>query len=656
MFPFKNICLPNGIILINRGGSLPLMEPATIYNKTVSSAILAGLISRVKEKRELVHLDDAVCREYIVKYLMMHGKVLAKLSEARDFSAIQRSREMSNLIKSVRENVRLIYGVYQTEDADKIRHYLDKLEKDLKNKPIESTKEDHDRLLRLNLSTAERLPFYEQFFSDIFAITDRPKRVLDLACGLNPMAWPYHQFRDMQYTAAELNEPDVRHLQRYFDITESHTGIDGKAITLDLTQNPVDTVEVDVCFLLKVLDLLDPKRVELIVTSLHCRWIVASFPTKTITEQEMRFKRRAGFQKMLRRLGMTYQTLTYENELVYIIKKSHHQRETRGKAMTDEEMIVNTEEESQPYDWNKVEFKPAFIQRYSRLTDWETFKKYSLSYLRKAIRVNTLKATVAEIKKRLSPDWKLTPVPWCKESFWIEGKRRDFGNLPEHILGYIYIQDPASMIPPIVLDPQPGEDVLDICAAPGSKTTQIGQYMKGQGLLVANDIDDNRIASLGLNIQRCGLTNGVITKMHGHWFKNTTMRFDRILVDAPCSGTGTIRKSIRCVYDWSPNLVRRVAGQQRSLLETAFGILKEGGTLVYSTCTLEPEENEGNVDWLLSRFPNAALQRIELDIKHSPAVEAFENKQYTNEIKKCLRIWPQDNDTEGFFVAKIKKE
>src|SRR3989344_1133872 len=118
-----------------------------------------------------------------------------------------------------------------------------------------------------------------------------------------------------------------------------------------------------------------------------------------------------------------------------------------------------------PVDWNKVEFKPAFIERYKELTDWETFRKYSLTYLRKAIRVNTLKITIPEIKKRLSTNWELTPVPWCKEGFWISGKRRDLGNLPEHILGYIYIQDPASMIPPIVLDPQPGELVLDICAA-----------------------------------------------------------------------------------------------------------------------------------------------------------------------------------------------
>ncbi len=307
-------------------------------------------------------------------------------------------------------------------------------------------------------------------------------------------------------------------------------------------------------------------------------------------------------------------------------------------------------------DWNKVEFKPAFVERYTKLTDWERFKRCSLSYLRKAIRVNTLKISIPQLRKRLKEDWKLTPVLWCREGFWIEGKRRDLGNLLEHVLGYIYVQDPASMIPPLVFDPKPGELVLDLCAAPGSKTTQIAQYMKNKGLLLANDVDEGRLAALGLNVQRCGLTNCVITKMQGHWYRDSPARFDKILVDAPCSATGTIRKSIRPVYDWSPNLVKRLVGQQRSLLQTAFGLLKDGGTLVYSTCTMEPEENEGNMDWLLGMFPEAKLQPIQLPIQRSSPVEAFEGKTYASDVRNCLRIWPQDNDTEGFFVAKIKKE
>src|SRR3989338_850088 len=182
-------------------------------------------------------------------------------------------------------------------------------------------------------------------------------------------------------------------------------------------------------------------------------------------------------------------------------------------------------------------FKKAFIERYSQLTDWETFKKYSRSFLRRSIRINTLQATVPEVKKNIeAKGWRLTPVPWCKEGFWIDHpERRDVGNLLEHHLGKIYVQEAASMIPPVVLQPQPGDLVLDMCAAPGSKTTQMAAMMKNKGLLIANDYKGDRLQSLGINLQRSGLTNAIITLMPGERFSG--FQFDKILVDAPCSGT-----------------------------------------------------------------------------------------------------------------------
>jgi NOL1/NOP2/sun family putative RNA methylase len=302
----------------------------------------------------------------------------------------------------------------------------------------------------------------------------------------------------------------------------------------------------------------------------------------------------------------------------------------------------------------KVEFKDKLVERYSKLTDWKQFKKYSLTYLRRSIRVNTLKISVPSLKKKLV-NWKLKQIPWCKEGFWLEHKtgRRDIGNTMEHALGYIYVQEAASMIPPVVLGAKPGESVLDMCASPGSKASQIGAMMQNRGLLVANDINSARMKPLGINLQRMGLTNHVISMMQGRYFKG--FEFDRILVDAPCSGTGTIRKSFKTLRIWNPVMIRRLAGTQKQLIETAFKNLKKGGTLVYSTCSLEPEEDEGVVDYLISNYPNARLQDIKLDIKRSPAITEFEGKIYSPEVKKCLRIWPQDNDTEGFFVAKIKK-
>lgn len=305
-----------------------------------------------------------------------------------------------------------------------------------------------------------------------------------------------------------------------------------------------------------------------------------------------------------------------------------------------------------------LEFKDKFIERYSKITDFKTFKEFSLAFLRRSIRVNTLKIQVESLKNRLEGNWSLTPIPWCKEGFWIEHKkkeRRDIGNLVEHALGYIYTQEAASMIPPLVLDPQPNEIILDMAAAPGSKTTQIAQMMKSTGLIVANDYATQRMKPLAINIQRCGITNALITKMNGQAFARKGLEFDRVLLDAPCSGTGTIRKSLKTVAMWNPNMIKRLSKTQKQLIETAFSVVKEGGTLVYSTCSLEPEENEGVVDHLLRKQDKAVVQDIKLDIKRSPPVGEFEGKVYYDQVKKCLRIWPQDNDTEGFFVVKIKK-
>ncbi len=298
---------------------------------------------------------------------------------------------------------------------------------------------------------------------------------------------------------------------------------------------------------------------------------------------------------------------------------------------------------------NIPEFKEKFIERYSKLTNFKKFKEYSLKKQDKSIRVNTLKIKSLKLK-----DFKLKQIPWHKDGFFISGKRTDLGNLPEHGLGYFYIQEASSMIPPLVLNPKENDFVLDMAAAPGSKTTQMAAMMRNKGLILANDVDHKRIISLNSNLQRCGVTNTVTTILEGRFFKN--YQFDKILLDAPCSGTGTLRKSPNTIQDWSQNIINRLCGIQRQLIRTAFENLKEGGTLVYSTCTLEPQEDEGIVSYLLDQYDNAKLEKINIkNIKSSSPVLEFEGNKYSKEVKNCLRIWPQDNDTDGFFVAKIKK-
>lgn len=302
-----------------------------------------------------------------------------------------------------------------------------------------------------------------------------------------------------------------------------------------------------------------------------------------------------------------------------------------------------------------VAFKPKFVERYSKLTDWEAYKKYTLSFLRKSIRINTLKKPVKEIVKRLEKDWYLEQIPWCPEGYYVEHKagRLDVGNTVEHCLGYYYVQEAASMIPPLVLEPEPGERVLDMAASPGSKASQMAQMMKNEGILVANDVSGARLAALGINLQRCGVLNAIMTQMKGEQMSG--LEFDKVLLDAPCSGTGTIRKSIKTILMWNPEMIKRIAALQRKLILSAYNLLKPGGTLVYSTCSTEPEEDEAIVSHLLDST-DALVERIELPgLKRSPAVTEFEGRQYRKEVKDCLRLWPQDNDTEGFFVAKIVK-
>lgn len=305
----------------------------------------------------------------------------------------------------------------------------------------------------------------------------------------------------------------------------------------------------------------------------------------------------------------------------------------------------------------QVQIKPIFEERYRKLLGerYDEFLQYSLSYSAKSIRVNTLKISVEDLRKRLEKDWELKPVAWCKEGFFLtykHSKRFDIGNLPEHQLGFIYVQDAASMIPPVVLDPQPGEMVLDLCAAPGSKTSQMAMYMQNTGVVIANDVSGLRLTPLGLNVQRSGMMNTVLT-LRANKFLSPI--FDRVLVDAPCSGTGTIRRSLKTLQMWSPGLVHRLVAEQRRLIENGFNVLKPGGTMVYSTCTQEPEENEGMISWFLERHPDAELLEIDLRIKRSEAITSFDGQEYNPEVSKCLRIYPQDNDTEGFFVAKIRK-
>ncbi len=302
----------------------------------------------------------------------------------------------------------------------------------------------------------------------------------------------------------------------------------------------------------------------------------------------------------------------------------------------------------------KSEFErinPKFVERYEKIDDSKEFWEFMARPLRFSFRVNTLKASVKDVVESLSDRFEIEPVPWCKEGFFCD---REVGGTIEHQIGVIFSQEASSMIPAVALNPKPNMLVLDMCASPGGKTTQIAQYMLNEGCIVANDVKFDRINILVSNVQRCGVTIARITMKDGRFFKRFRDTFDRVLIDAPCSNVGMIRKNYRYLKMWSLKEVYSLSRLQKDLILAGYRALKPGGVMVYSTCTLDPLENEEVVDYLL-RNTDARLERINLPVKRTEPITEFEGRRFDEEVKKCLRIHPQDNDTEGFFIAKIVK-
>jgi len=272
--------------------------------------------------------------------------------------------------------------------------------------------------------------------------------------------------------------------------------------------------------------------------------------------------------------------------------------------------------------------------------------------LRQSFRINTLKTGEEGLISRMKAlGVKLEKIPFTDNGYYYDAKF-SLGATSEYLQGYYYIQEAASQLPPQVLNPQPGEDVLDMCAAPGSKTTQIAQYMKNEGTLVALDSDTRRLFALRNNLERCGVENVVLYKKDSRFVFDLGLQFDKVLLDAPCSGNYAIEEEF--FTRKSVDGIRERSRLQKELLKSAIKVLKKGGTLVYSTCSLEPEEDEMNIDWVLSKYPEMRLEETGLKIGDKGIVDVF-GKKLNPEISKCRRFWPEKTGTEGFFIAKLVK-
>jgi NOL1/NOP2/sun family putative RNA methylase len=226
----------------------------------------------------------------------------------------------------------------------------------------------------------------------------------------------------------------------------------------------------------------------------------------------------------------------------------------------------------------------------------------------------------------------------------------------EHILGYIHIQEEVSMVPPIVLDPKPGEWILDLCAAPGSKTTHISQMMDNRGLVIANEPSLARITSLRSNCERLGAINVAITRYDGRRFPD--QQFDRILVDAPCSSEGMARKDPEVLTRCSLKRSLDIQVLQKGLLKRAVQLTRSGGIVIYSTCTYAPEENEAVVGGVLGQFRDMVrLEKVSVPgLKECSGLSEWNGTEFGDELKNCARYYSHQNDTGGFFVAKLVKK
>ncbi|SFM47972.1 RsmB/NOP family class I SAM-dependent RNA methyltransferase [Thermodesulforhabdus norvegica] len=303
-----------------------------------------------------------------------------------------------------------------------------------------------------------------------------------------------------------------------------------------------------------------------------------------------------------------------------------------------------------------------FLERYRDIVDdWPAFLHFSRKPLKSGVWVNLLK-TEQRVCERLLQEAGIDfePLRWCRFGYRVS----DPGAVVSSwffLVGLCHVQDVISLVPVILLDPQPGESVLDLCAAPGNKTSFAAMLMKNSGRIVANDMDTHRLGTAMHLCARLGVVTAVFTKYNGASYPYSGMigdaGFDRILVDAPCSGEGTTRKNPSgpgwCDKDFS----LRMSRLQKALLERAVRLCKPGGRIVYSTCTYAPEENEEVVDHVLRVF-DGLISVIDADLPGlvcSEGIDSWEGRSFDRQVRKCLRIWPHQNDTGGFFVAVLEK-
>ena len=296
----------------------------------------------------------------------------------------------------------------------------------------------------------------------------------------------------------------------------------------------------------------------------------------------------------------------------------------------------------------------AFLTRMKEMLGNE-YEAFLESYTRPrtfGLRLNTAKISAAEFEKIVP--FPVTPIPWVKNAYFYPADVRP-SRCPLYQAGLYYLQEPSAMTPASCLPAEPGDVVLDLCAAPGGKATALGAALKGEGLLVANDISASRARALLRNLELFGVTNSlIVNETPARLLERFPAYFSKILLDAPCSGEGMFRKEEALAKDWTPEKSRELSQIQRELILQAADMLRPGGLLLYSTCTFAPTEDEGVVSWLLENRPDMKLLEIPQHSGFSPGVPGWGNDMES--LKRCVRLFPHKIDGEGHFMALLKKD
>lgn len=288
--------------------------------------------------------------------------------------------------------------------------------------------------------------------------------------------------------------------------------------------------------------------------------------------------------------------------------------------------------------------KEFFVNRYEKM-GW----RYKDVKPRQAIRVNVTNARKTNVIERLeSLGIELEKIPFLKNGWWVNQSEFSVGATSEYLLGLYSIQEAAAQIPATLFTKLKDKVVLDACAAPGGKTVQLADLMQNTGTIVALDVKKRRLIALSNHLERCHVRNTIVYHMDARKVSRLKVEFDRILLDVPCSGNFVRDKhwfEKRTLKD-----VERNAKLQKKILTEAVKVLKENGEIIYATCSLEPEENELNIDWAIKNL-NLQVEKIKSYGEKAPT-NIF-GKQLDYSIENCRRIWPKE--TQGFFVCKLKK-